>query len=89
MPTTDEDLDKQARGAAALKFSWLIHLAVFVLVNAGLWLAGNQRQGWLGLPTGGWIIGLAIHGAVAWLSPMGRGIYEGLLKRERDRLNRR
>ena len=79
------DLEKQARQAAALKYGWLIHVSVFVLVNAGLWLAG-RREGWLGLPTGGWIIGLLAHGAVVWLRPFGRGLYQQLLERERRRL---
>jgi 2TM domain len=83
------DLDKQARRAAALKFGWIIHAAVFVLVNAGLWMAGHQRANWFGLPTGGWIIGLLIHGAVVWLHPLGQGLYQRLLQRERDRLGRR
>ena len=51
--------------------------------NKGTAAAPRRKGFW------GWIIGLAIHGAVAWLSPMGRGIYEALLRRERDRLNKR
>jgi hypothetical protein len=85
----DQDLEKQAHRAAALKLSWIVHATVFVLVNAGLWLAGNRGHGWLGLPTGGWIIGLLIHGVVAWTNPLGQGLYQKLLQRERDRLGGR
>lgn len=82
------DLDRQARRAASLKYLWLVHATVFVLVNLGLWLAGH-RSGWLGLPTGGWVIGLVIHGLVVWLRPLGQVVYERLLQHERDRLQGR
>jgi hypothetical protein len=78
-------LEKQARRHVALRLGWLIHATVFVLVNAGLWLAG-KNGGWLGLPTGGWIIGLLAHGAVVWLQPLGQGIRENMLEKERQRL---
>lgn len=79
------DLERRARQAAALKFGWLAHLTVFVCVNAGLWLAGH-RGGWLGLPTGGWIIGLLAHTLVVWLRPLWAMGYEQVLQRERERL---
>lgn len=85
---TDPDTEKMARRAAAQKLGWLIHATVFALVNGGLWLAG-QRGGWLGLPTGGWVIGLLAHGAVVCLRPLGSGVYQWLLQRERDRLQGR
>jgi 2TM domain len=88
MDRTENDLEKQARRAAGLKFGWLIHASVFVLVNAGLWLAGH-RNGWLGLPTGGWVIGLLAHSAVVWFNPFGQGVYQKLLQSERDRLSKR
>jgi hypothetical protein len=82
------ELERQARRNVALRHGWLVHAAVFVLVNAGLWLAGH-RSGWLGLPTGGWIIGLLIHGAVAWLRPTSDGLKAHLLEKERQRLQDR
>lgn len=85
---TPNDLEKQARRAAALKLGWLVHIGVFALVNTGLWLAGH-RSGWLGLPTGGWIIGLLAHSAVVWLQPVGQALFQHLLQRERERLQGR
>lgn len=45
-----------------------------------------QRGGWLGLPTGGWIIGLLAHTLVVWLRPLWAMAYEQVLQRERERL---
>lgn len=79
------ELERQARRNVGMRLGWLIHATVFVLVNAGLWLAG-ARSGWLGLPTGGWIIGLLVHGAVVWLQPATQGLQSRMLEKERQRL---
>lgn len=79
------ELERQARRRASQQTGFLVHAAVFTLVNAALWLAGH-RSGWLGLPTGGWLIGLLIHGAVVWLRPQGHHLHQQLLMRERRRL---
>lgn len=85
VPDLSPALEKQARRNVGMRLGWLIHATVFVLVNAGLLLTG-QKGGWLGLPTGGWIIGLLAHGAVVWLQPLSHGIRERLLEKERQRL---
>lgn len=81
------ELERLARRNVGLRLGWMIHATVFVLVNAGLLLAGKPG-GWLGLPTGGWIIGLLVHGAVVWLAPTGAGIRQRMLEKERQRLQR-
>ena len=81
-------LERQARRRAGLRLGWLAHAAVFALVNAGLWFAGH-RAGWLGLPTGGWVIGLLAHWAVVALAPAGDGLFQRLLEAERRRLRER
>lgn len=83
--THSPELERQARRNVNRRLGWLVHATVFVLVNAGLWLAGTP-SGWLGLPTGGWIIGLAAHGAVVALAPLGTHLRSRLLQRERQRL---
>lgn len=88
VPPLDPELERQARRNVAMRFGWLVHATVFVLVNLGLWLAG-LRDGWLGLPTGGWIIGLLVHGLVVWLRPTGDGIRARMLDAERRRLQDR
>ena len=86
--TLSPELDKQARRNVGMRLGWLTHAAVFALVNAGMWLAG-AHIGELGLPTGGWIFGLVIHGAVVWLRPFGEGIRVHMLEKERQRLTNR
>lgn len=81
-------LERQAQRNVAMRLGWLVHAAVFALVNAGLWLAGT-RSGWLGLPTGGWVIGLLIHGAVVVLRPTGESLRNRMLEKERQRLGER
>jgi hypothetical protein len=82
------ELERQARRNVALRHGWLVHACAFLLVNAGLWLAGH-RNGWLGLPTGGWFIGLLIHSAVVWLRPGSDNLRQRMLDAERRRLQGR
>lgn len=82
------ELERQARRNVGMRLGWLIHATVFLLVSAGLLLVGT-RSGWLGLPTGGWIIGLLVHGAVVWLRPTGEVIRNRMLDKERQRLQNR
>lgn len=82
------ELERTARRNVALRMGWLVHATVFVLVNAALWLAGRDG-GWLGLPTGGWVIGLLIHGLVVALRSTGESLRERLLDAERQRLLKR
>lgn len=86
--TLSPELERQARRNVGMRLGWLIHATAFVLVNAGLLLAGKSSD-WLGLPTGGWIIGLLAHGAVVWLSPTGEAIRNRMLDKERQRLQNR
>lgn len=83
-------LERLARRRAGMKLGWLIHATVFALVNLALLIArGGFTGGWLGLPTGGWIIGLFIHGVVVLLYPMGLGVRDWLIEQERRRLHNR
>lgn len=81
------ELEKRARRRAGAKMGWLIHLAVFTVVNAALWMGGVER-GWLGLPTGGWIIGLVVHGLAVWFAPARDSFRDGLIEREREAIRR-
>lgn len=88
IPPLSPELERQARRNVGMRLGWLMHATVFALVNAGLWLAGREG-GWLGLPTGGWVIGLLIHTAVVWLQPATGDIKARMLDAERRRLHNR
>lgn len=82
--TLSPELEKQLRRRVGMRFGFLVHACVFVLVNAGLLLAGKSGA-ILGLPTGGWIFGLLAHAAVVWLQPFGHDIRARMLEKERQR----
>ena len=83
-----KDLLRIARRRAAAKFGFMIHLTVFVAVNALLY-AINQGTSpgvsWFAFPLGGWGLGLAIHGLVVFLSSSGlrERMIEGEMKKLR------
>lgn len=86
----DQDLMQLARKRTDTKMGFLIHLAVFVLVNGALWLVGQSagRETHF-LPFWGWTLGLCIHGCVVLLSLSGTDLRERLLQSEIERLRRR
>ena len=79
-----------ARRRANAKFGFLIHLAVFVAVNAALALINlntTPHIRWFPFPLGGWALGLTFHGlAVFWPGP---GLREKLLEHELRKIDRR
>ena len=82
-----KDLVRIARRRAHAKFGFLIHLTVFVLVNAMLFFI-NQRATpdttWFAFPLAGWGLGLAIHGLAVFLS--GSGLRERMIEGELRKL---
>ena len=89
-PAGDEAaLERLARRRAGAKMGWTVHALVYVCVNAGLALISwRSGQDWFVFPLAGWGLGLAIHGAVVWLSAGGAGLHERLLQAERAKLRR-
>ncbi len=81
------DLVRIARRRAAAKFGFLIHLGVFVTVNALLFVV-NQRTSpgvaWFAFPLSGWAVGLAIHGFAVFASVS--GLRERMVEGEMRRL---
>lgn len=69
-----EQLIRIARRRAGMKFGFLVHLGVFVAVNALLY-AINQRAtpgfSWFTFPLGGWAVGLSIHGLAVYFNCSG------------------
>ena len=76
-----------ARRRARAKFNLVIHLVVFIAVNA-LLVAVNQRASpdlhWHLFPLGGWAVALTIHGLAVFLS--GSGLRERMVEDELRKL---
>jgi uncharacterized membrane protein len=82
-----KDLLRIARRRAAAKFGFMIHLTVFVAVNALLYFANQSTSpgvSWFAFPLGGWGLGLAIHGLVVFASVS--GLHERMVEGELAKL---
>lgn len=87
-PTADAT-ERLARRRAGAKLGWLIHASVYVLVNLVLVaLSAASGRGWAVFPLLGWGLGLAVHGAVVFLTTGGAGIYDRMVRAERERMAR-
>ena len=83
----DTELQALAHRRVGLKMGFLIHLLVYILVNAGLLVLSLSRGGhWHWGPLLGWGLGLAIHGLVTLLNLRGQGLRAQLLAAELQRL---
>lgn len=91
MPPTlsPEEIERLAQRRAARKMGWYLHALVFVVVNTGLaLLSGFTGRRWAIYPLFGWGLGLLVHGIVVFVAPVGGGLRERLVQRERERLQR-
>ena len=87
-PTADAT-ERLARRRASAKLGWLIHASVYGLVNTLLIaLSLSSGRGWAVFPLLGWGLGLAVHGAVVFLTTGGAGLYDRLVQAERERMAR-
>lgn len=86
-----DPLLKLARKRVGMKLGFLMHLAVFVLVNAGLWFIAQVTGSgpWHRFPLWGWGLGLAIHGIVVLIALSGGGLRERMIADEYEALKRR
>ena len=101
--STPPSLAQRAGRRVALKKGFFIHLLVFVLVNAGLFVLWQGAEWGLGdgagwgrhhrvagfFPLWGWGLGLAIHGIVVLLRLQGEGLTQRMVEREIEALKRR
>lgn len=63
-PMTEEEIYRQARKRVEEKKGFLIHFAVYIIVNALLiiiWALTGDGYPWFAWPLGGWGIGLMFH----------------------------
>lgn len=86
----DKSLHRIARRRVAMKTGWMIHAAVYLLVNAGLFFLNHAIGGrpWHVFPLAGWGLGLAIHGIVVALVLTSGGWHGRMIDREVARLQR-
>ena len=82
-----DPIERLARKRAGAKMGWYIHATVYLAVNLMLvLLAASSGRSWALFPAFGWGLGLAIHGAVVFLTTGGAGLHERLVQKERTRL---
>lgn len=87
--STVDATERLARRRASAKLGWLIHACVYVLVNLLLVALSAASGGvWAVFPLLGWGVGLAVHGAVVFVTTGGAGIYDRLVQAERERMAR-
>lgn len=85
---SDNDIERIARRSARARLGWYIHGGVFLAVMTLLTaLSALSGRAWAVYPAMGWGLGLAIHGLVVFFLTDGRGAYERLVDRERQRLS--
>lgn len=89
--TTPADLHALAARRVDIKIGFLVHLGVFIAVNAGLAalhvLRGGSFQ--VPFPVWGWGIGLLAHGFGTLVSLTGAGLRERMLSAELEALRQR
>jgi hypothetical protein len=90
-PLSPEEIDRLARKRAGAKLGWYLHLAVYVLVNLGLFAASRYAWGhrpWSIFPLIGWGVGVTLHGISVFVLGKGSAWRERMVDRERERLRR-
>ena len=84
-----EEIDKLARKRAGAKMGWYMHLAIYLVVNGGLFLASGLMFGTRSYHFGpllGWGVGLVFHGLSVFFIGKGSTLRENMVARERARL---
>ena len=90
-PLSVEEIDRIARKRAGAKLGWYAHAAVYLVVNAALfvaWSQGLSHRPWPLAPALGWGLGLVLHGFAVFVLGAGSSLRERLVQRERERLQR-
>jgi hypothetical protein len=88
---TPEEIDRLAHKRAGAKMGWYMHAAVYVVVNAAMYLmasSGWRDRSWTPQPMVFWGIGLALHWVSVFVVGKGSALRQRLVQRERDRLER-
>lgn len=84
---SEDPIDRLARKRASAKLGWFIHATVYLLVNlllAVLFAASGRH--WALFPALGWGLGLAVHGLAVFVFTGGGGLFERMVRTERERI---
>lgn len=90
-PFSDEQIEQLARRRASAKLGWYAHAAIYLAVNAVLFVLarhGITHRPWNLYPAAGWGLGLLLHGVSVFVLGAGSGLRERMVERERQRLRR-
>jgi len=90
-PLSEEEIEHLARRRAAAKLGWYTHAAIYMVVNAVLFVMarhGVTHRPWNLYPAAGWGLGLMLHGVSVFVLGAGSGLRERMVERERQRLRR-
>ena len=90
-PLSTEEIERLARKRAGAKLGWYVHALVYLVVNVAMFMAsiyGLRQRPWTIFPAMGWGLGLALHGGDVFLLGAGSSLREGLVQKERERLQR-
>ena len=90
-PLSSEEIERLARKRAGAKLGWYVHALVYLVVNVAMFMAsiyGLRQRPWTIFPAMGWGLGLALHGVAVFLLGAGSSMREGLVQKERERLQR-
>ena len=90
-PLTPQEIERMARKRAAAKLGWYVHALVYLVVNGAMFMAsvyGLRQRPWTIYPAMGWGLGLALHGIAVFVLGAGSNLREGMVQKDRERLQR-
>jgi hypothetical protein len=90
-PLSAQEIERLARKRAGAKLGWYVHALVYLAVNLAMFAAsvyGLRQHPWSAFPAMGWGLGLALHGIAVFMLGSGSGLREGMVQKERERLQR-
>jgi hypothetical protein len=88
---TPDDIERLARKRAGAKLGWYVHALVYLVVNGAMFAAsvyGLRQRPWTIVPVMGWGLGLVLHGVAVFVLGAGSSLREGMVQKERERLQR-
>ena len=88
---TPDDIERLARKRAGAKLGWYVHALVYLVVNGAMFAAsvyGLRQRPWTIVPAMGWGLGLVLHGVAVCVLGAGSNLREGMVQKERERLQR-